>query len=252
MTSPIFYNSVVPLDKEAHAQLKITSPKAPLSFASSAQLVPAIVSEFDAAMREIGIAFLPAQPHPTAVFVCGLKADENAYINAKGLWKTEYVPAYLRRYPFIIGDTPDGGAVLCIDESYSGFSKKSGERLFTAKGEPGEPINRGLALAQGYQEAARQTDAFCAALNDLGLFRSVSLNATLPSGEQTSVHGLMVIDEGALSDLSGADLEALQKEGFLKAAYAHLFSLAAISGIGLLLGDENSEKKEEERLNTGD
>ncbi len=231
MNKPLFYQDVVALDSTSHAKLKLNTPKQPLEFAREAHLIPALIGEFGQAARDIGIAFLPAQPHPAVVFVCGITPDNNMYVNDEGLWTVGYVPAYLRRYPFIIGDTEGGEELLCIDQSYPGFEEKKGEALFDKDGKPAEPISRGLSLAKGYQEEANRTEAFAAALVAHDLLRSVTLSAASEGGENTSLHGLMIVDEEKLAALSGEVVAKLHAEGYLSAIYSHLFSLHAISNL---------------------
>lgn len=236
MTNPLFFRDVVALDKNDHRDLKLDAPEQPLGFARETYLIPAVIDEFDLAVGEIGIAFLPAQPHPTPVFVCGLQPDQNLMITAEGLWDAAYVPAYLRRYPFILGDAEDGQSFLCIDQAYEGVSTATGEALFAEDGSPAEPVERGLALAQSYKEAALRTDALGAALQEMGLLHSVTLTATLADGASSSVHGLMVVNEAALNELEAEQLKSLADQGMLRAIYSHLLSLSAISGLGARVG----------------
>src|SRR5690606_35053869 len=135
--------------------------------------------EFAAAAGEMPIAFVPGADAPAAVFVTGLRPGSNLFIDENGRWSGSYVPAYLRRSPFIIGDVPDGEPILCIDADYDGFGEESGAPLFSEEG-PAEAVTQALTFAQGYKTAADRTDAACAKLKALGLFRSVTLDARLP------------------------------------------------------------------------
>jgi hypothetical protein len=232
MVNPLFYRNVVPLNRDAHRSLRIKAPEKPLEYARSAHLIPAMIDEFGAMTNEIPLAFLPGAAQPAAVFVTGIKPGRNAFITEAGRWDGSYVPAYIRRYPFIIGDVADADPVLCIDDSYEGLGQKEGARLFSAAGKPEAPIAEGLKIANQYRAAAARTDAFTAMLQKLRLFRSISLDAKLADGETTIVHGLLIVDEQILAALPDSDFLDLRKAGYLKPIYAHLQSLGAVSKLG--------------------
>lgn len=229
MSNPLFYKNVVPLSTDVHKNLKFHTPTKPLSFAKEANLIPALVDEFDLALDDLPIAFLPATDVPSAVFVTGLKPGTNVFISEDGLWDGKYAPAYLRRYPFIVGDVENGGPILCVDDTYEGLSEKKGEPFFSKSGESEETLMRALTISQSYKTSADRTDAFTKMLHEMELFQSISLDAVMPDGEKTSVHGLMVVSEDALEKLSDAQLGQLNAAGFLKPIYSHLLSLRSIS-----------------------
>jgi hypothetical protein len=232
MSNPLFYKNVVPLSTDTHKKLKFTTPEKPLGFAKEANLIPALVDEFELALDDLPIAFLPAGDVPSAVFVTGLKPGTNVFISKEGLWDGKNAPAYLRRYPFIVGDVTDGDPILCVDDTYEGLSDKKGEPFFSKDGKHEETLERALTLSQSYKSSADRTDEFAKMLNEMGLFQSISLDAVLPDGEKTSVHGLMVVNEEVLAQLTGEQLGQLNAAGFLKPIYHHLLSLRAISRLG--------------------
>ena len=195
MANPLFYRKVVPLNRDAHRKLRLKAPAKPLDYARGAHLIPAVIDEFGAASSEMPIAFLPGAAVPAAVFVTGLRPGTNAFVTPEGRWNATYVPAYLRRYPFIIGDVKDADPVLCIDEAFEGFGEREGTKLFSTSGEPEPAVKEALALSNNYRAAATRTDALAQQLQAFGLFRSVSLDAKLPDGQSTIVHGLLVVDE---------------------------------------------------------
>ena len=74
---------------------------------------------------------------PDEYVVISIDSEQNLYVDEKFSWDAKYIPAYVRRYPFVLaGDEikPDSTYTVCIDENFSGFNRKSGERLFTDKG----------------------------------------------------------------------------------------------------------------------
>lgn len=233
MANPLFYNRIVPLDTRAHRHLQLAAPEKPFGFAAEANLIPALMEEFGAAAPFMPVAFLPGTDKPAAVFVAGLKPGSNLFIDEAGKWTGGYLPAYLRRYPFIMGDVPQGKPVLCVDETFAGFGR--GDHLFSGVGEMQPVLKQSLALAENYRLGAKRSDAFCETLQRLKLFRAITLDARTPDGESTIVHGLMVVDEEALNALGKDDLAELHRLKYLKPIYEHLVSLSAISRLSQLL-----------------
>lgn len=235
MANPLFYEKIVPLDTAAHRDLRLRAIDRPFGFAAGANLIPALVEEFGAAAPFMPIAFLPGADKPAAVFVAGFKPGKNLFVDAAGGWVGGYLPAYLRRYPFIMGDVPSAQPILCVDESFEAIGRSEGTRLFSEAGEAEAALSQALALAEGYRQGALRSDAFCATLQRLHLFRSVTLDAKQPDGELTVVHGLMVVDEDAFNALGDADLRELHAQRYLRPIFEHLASLAVISRLSQLL-----------------
>jgi hypothetical protein len=238
MKNPLFYKKIVPLDNVKHRELRMARKGNVFPFARGANLVPAVIDEFGAAMAHLPIAFLPGAKQPAAVFVLGLEPGNNLFLEGDDSWAGRYVPAYLRRYPFIVGDVKGGEALLCIDEADEGVSRKDGERLFTDGGEAGPAVTQARDLCANYKRSADRTDEFCATLQTLGLFSSVTLNAQTPGRGNMVVHGLFTIDEAAVDRLGADDVKLLHEKRFLKPIFQHLASMGAITK----LADRNAER----------
>lgn len=228
MANPLFYSDVAILDRVTHKDLRLSAASQRFAFARTAHVIPALAEEFAAASGSLAIAFIPGASRPSPVFVTGLAPGQNAFINDSGEWEADYVPAYLRRYPFIVGERDGEDPVLCIDESYEGFGTEEGERLFDEEGEPGPAVSQAITFAEQYRAAAARTEELCGLLQDFGLMRSVTLDARKPSGELTVVHGLMTVDEAALDALSDEQFLELRKGKFLGLIYSHLMSMRAL------------------------
>ncbi|WP_173934896.1 SapC family protein [Chelativorans sp. Marseille-P2723] len=231
MKNPLFYSKVIPLNSEAHRNLRIDLSAKRFGFAGQAHLIPAVVDEFGAAMPHLPIAFLPGSKQPAAVFVAGMQPGVNFFLATDGSWSGGYVPAYLRRYPFIVGDVPNGESVLCIDESQR-EPREGGQRLFSDAGEPEQALLQARDLATYYKHSADRTDEFCATLDRLNLLTSVTLKARTQGDGNSVVHGLMIVNEEAFDNLSADDVKDLHQKGFLKPIMQHLASLAAITKLG--------------------
>jgi len=99
---PIFYNSVEPINLDQHGKMKIrgitTMPEA-----GRAHAVPLTVDEFTLVQRHYPIVFsVGGTPVPIALM--GLNEGVNVFLdeNGRALDPSLYIPAYLRRYPFLL------------------------------------------------------------------------------------------------------------------------------------------------------
>ena len=238
MKNPLFYKKIVPLDNVRHRELRMVRKGNVFSFARGANLVPAVIDEFGAAMAHLPIAFLPGATQPAAVFVVGLEPGSNLFLERDDSWAAGYVPAYLRRYPFIVGDVKGGDPLLCIDEADDGLGSKDGERLFTDTGEASPAVRQARDLCANYKRSADRTDEFCATLQKLGLFSSMTLNAQTPGRGNMVVHGLLTIDEAGIDRLGADDVKLLHEKRFLKPIFQHIASVGAITR----LADRNAER----------
>ncbi|RST85341.1 SapC family protein [Aquibium carbonis] len=238
MKNPLFYKKIVPLDNVKHRDLRLTRKGNVFPFARGANLIPAVIDEFGAAMAHLPIAFLPGAKQPAAVFLIGLEPGSNLFLESDDSWVGRYVPAYLRRYPFIVGDVPGGEALLCLDEGDEGISTSEGERLFNDAGEAEPAVIQARDLCANYKRSADRTDEFCATLQKLGLFESVTLNAQTPDRGNTVVHGLFTVDEAAFDRLAPEDVTMLHEKRFLKPIVQHMASMGAVTK----LADRNAER----------
>jgi hypothetical protein len=229
---PLFYSSIVPLDSNSHRHHRLRLAAKPFGFAARAHLIPATVDEFAAAAREIPVVFAPAGKRHASVFLCGMKSGSNLFVNPDGRWNGAYVPAYLRRFPFMLGERKDADPVVCLDESYEGFSAGSeGERLFSDEGAPSAPLDMMIRLVTDFATSARRTEALCDTLGELGLLKNVTIEVQQPSGPSASIHGLSMVDEQKFNELDEATFADLRKRGLLGPIYAHLLSIGATQSL---------------------
>jgi hypothetical protein len=225
MTLPFLYQNVTVVDRELHRAKRLKPIEAPFRFAAGTHFVPAVLPEFVPSCRELPILFLTTPEGSSPVFVTGATGQRNAFVRPDGTWSTTYVPAYLRRYPFIAGNAKDGSQLVCIDATWPGFQDETGVPLFTPAGEPGEALQSIMRLVADYGAAAQASLAFAKALQELNLFRSVTVDVRDADGANATFHGFVSIDEERLNALTDAQFRELRKAGYLPAIYAQLISL---------------------------
>lgn len=237
---PLFYRSVVPLDRHAHREWRLAQPQS-FAFARASHLVPALAEEIPAACRHLPVVFLPESLGPVPVFLIGAASGQCNLIDEGGAWSGRYLPAYLRRYPFILGEGEGHDPLICLD-AQSGLVRcealaemeadaaSDGEPLFGADGSETLLLQDRIRLVVDYAEAARRTAALGRLLQDMTLLRALTIQMQHPvTGESHTLHGTMGVDETALAALPETGFARLRSEGFLSAIYAHLISLQAIT-----------------------
>lgn len=231
---PLFYRKIVPLSKEQHKKLYI-EPVEGFAFAAETNSLYIAAAEFPRASREYPIVF--ASDNQGGLFpvaLLGLKKNQNLFVDKNGKWNADYIPAYARRYPFILA-TPDSKKnqfTVCIDESYPGFNTaKEGQPLFNAKGEDGPVLKQAVDFLKDYQAHVRLTEAFCKGLLELEILEPVQANVALKSGQKLSIAGFQCVSRKKLKELAPKKLTDLLKSDQLELIYCHLQSLNNVNNL---------------------
>ncbi|MGB1090841.1 MAG: SapC family protein [Oceanobacter sp.] len=196
-------------------------------FARDVNSVPLTAVEIPPAANEYPVVFAGEGDNIMPVAIMGMRDNENLYVNVEGQFEGKYVPAFLRRYPFVFSSTDAGdNFTLCIDEEFSGCAENGpGERLFDSEGEQTQYLKNVLGFLKEYQLQFARTQAFCRKLNELGLLESMGAEVSRGDGSKMTLTGFKAINHDKLKALPGDQLEALAKTDGLELAYMHLFSL---------------------------
>jgi hypothetical protein len=230
---PQFYHKIAALNVKHHSNLYI-EPVSQLAFAKSANAVHLQVSEFGKALSAYPIVFTGEKEHLFAAALTGLDKDQNLFVDEDGQWQQGYVPAYVRRYPFVIANKEKDLATVCIDESYDGFNTDAlGESLFTSKGEHSAYLKQTITFLEDFEKASVKTQYFCQQLLEYDLLEPMSAQI-LPTNKQqkqVSVKGFSVVSRDKLAKLSAEQLKTLHDNGVLESIYRHLSSLEQFSGL---------------------
>jgi hypothetical protein len=224
----LFYRDVVPLNRETHKDAKINLKPERFGNYRDSHLVPALVDEFLAASPHLPIVFMPTAEGPAACFLVGLRSGVNACVDSDGKWRGDYVPAYLRRHPFILGEVDGSDPLVCVDQQ---FVSDNGEALFDGEGKESPVLLDFIRLTNEYFASSKRTENFAKTLARLNLLRSVNIDAKFETGETLALYGCLTIDEEKFAGLSDEDFLQLRKDGFLPAIYGHMASLANIERV---------------------
>lgn len=224
---PLFYKNPVPLDASRHKSWALKKNFG-LGFAKGVNAVPVNMIEMANACHCYPIAF-SGDAVATPVAILGLRDGENLFLNDKQEWENNiYVPAYIRRYPFIFSEMPESDQLtLCIDDTALAVDHKSkaDEQLFFKDdGTPSDLAKNALEFCKSYHAAAKQTQEFSKALLDAGLLITRQAEIKTPLGQSINFSGFKVIDEEKLATLPDALFLEWRAKGWLPFLYAHLFS----------------------------
>ncbi len=226
LAAPPGYTTLTLLDRQRHREHGIAPQVA--RFAARLHAIHLTLPEFVAASRSNPIVFSQAEDKSwQPLVVTGLEPGRNLCVDAAGDWLPNwYCPAYVRRYPFctarVRADGLDMQSVICVDEA--GLAAHP-PHLFDARGEPTPRWQEVQRFIEEVDSAARQTEAFCAAVAELGLLEPFEADVNPTRGQRKRVAGMWRIVEERLNALEVAALARLMQHGFLSRIYAHLMSL---------------------------
>ncbi len=224
---PIFFKDLLPLSSQDHATWKARAlDKAP--FLVGQHAVPLTSDEFISASRHYPIVF-SAGDNPVPLALMGLNEGVNTFVDAEGaLINPVYVPAYIRRYPFLLAKLrPDQEDLsLCFDptaEAIGAFD--DGDPLFV-DGKPSEHTQAILGFCEQFEQAGQRTGQFMDELVKSGLLMDGEVSIEVENAPQPFVYrGFRMVDEAKLRELRGDVLRKMTQNGMLALIFAHLFSL---------------------------
>jgi SapC len=238
MTSQLLiYESAVPVSSARHGGWSV-EVGADYSFSKDVNSVPLMAVEFPHAAAEYAIVFSGTAQAFIPAVILGMRGNENLYLGERGGWQAKYIPAFVRRYPFVFSTSQDGRTfTLCIDEAFPGFNQEGrGQRLFGDDKKPSSYVSNVLKFLEQYQLEFRRTQAFCNKVRELDLLEPMRAQASLPSGERLALTGFMAVSRDKLKALPGEKLAELAKTDELELLYLHLQSMRNFAAMVERLG----------------
>lgn len=229
----MIYERATPLSSARHRDWSVAPAPEAFGFAREVNSAPLVAAEMLLASREYAIVFAGEGDAimPSAIF--GVRTASNVFVGKDGAWEGRYVPAFLRRYPFVFSRSADGANfTLCIDEEYEGLNQEGrGERLFDSSGERTQYLQSILNFVTEYQTQFNATQRFCKKLKDLDLLEPAQAQFRLPDGESASLTGFMTVNRDKLKALADDAMLGMAKTDELELVHAHLASLSNITPV---------------------
>jgi hypothetical protein len=231
---PLFYSALEALNVTQHGK-KTVRPIEKATVIASTHAIPATVEEFSLLQRHYPIVFSVGE-QPVPLVLMGLSEGVNVFLNedAKLYDDTMYVPAYMRRYPFLLARLrPDSDELsLCFDPNSGAVGDfEDGEPLFDGD-QPSQATKAILDFCEQFETAGQRTAAFMEEIKKSGLLMDGEVAIQPEGAEQPFVYrGFQMVDEEKLRELRGDELRKMNQSGMLALIYAHLFSLGQIRDV---------------------
>ncbi len=221
----MFYNSPVPLDKSKHANLKFKHLDN-LSFAGNANSVPLAGFEFFACGRNHPVMFVKNAKDEFIPIALLSLTPKGHHLGDQ--WEDVYVPAFIRRYPFILEDQK---GIVMFDESCANLQEEEGEPLFDGEGESTDTLKNIVRFLETVDRGYRATEEYVKALTEKDLLQPCQ-NTIKFTDNTLKLDNLYVVEEKSFVEkLSDEEIAAWFKKGWIAWTYAHLNSVSSLHDV---------------------
>jgi hypothetical protein len=231
MTQLLIYKSAVPVSRARHGDCHV-EVGGNYAFTGDVNSVPLMAVEFPQAASEYAIVFAGPDGEITPAVILGIRGNENLFVShTSSGWEAKYIPAFIRRYPFVFSRNDDR-FVLCVDEEYPGLNREGrGQPLFRTDGQPSPYVENVLKFLQEYQNQFLRTQAFCNKLKELDLLEPMQAQVVTGSGSRIALGGFLAVSRTKLKALPGDKLAELAATDELELLYLHLQSMRNFEGL---------------------
>jgi len=243
----LMYESVVPLNSKLHADTCI-EPTNNYEFTSGTNAVPLMAVEIPQAAGEFAIVFSVNEQEVIPVVILGIQNEQNLFLGENGQWKSQYIPAFIRRYPFVFAAAEDKKTLtLCVDEKHAGVNAEGrGQRLFEDE-KPTEFTQNVLKFLENYQKEYERTKVLGKHLQEHDLLEPTQVEVAFPSGSKFKLAGFHVVSREKMKKLTGETLSAMVASNELELIYMHLNSLRNLEHVknqleGFIEGSEGASE----------
>jgi hypothetical protein len=240
-TQALIYDELHALDRERHLNWSIKAGD-DCSFAREVNSVPLLAAEFAKAAENYPIIFAGTTESVLPCVVLGLQKNQNLFVTDDGKWDTDYLPAFIRRYPFVFSESPENSQfILCIDEDFSGCNQDGkGERLFDSEGQQTNYLEGVVKFLKDYQLSHQATTHFCKQLIELDLLEEVRATYTGPNAQPGVLTGFYAVKREKIKELADDKLVQMVKSDALELIYYHILSLGNFKSLAKRLPAEAS------------
>ena len=230
------YKNIELIDTQLHKEYSI---KAMENFSYAKELMGSLitVAEFYEGCKDYPILFIKDAKANTwsASAMLGYQENQNLYINKEGLWERgRYIPASIRRYPFIFVAQENKGLSLGIDTSALSKEKTDNKRkLFTKEGTASEFTNEVLEFMNQFQRDAQATSNFIAQLEKWELLEERNIQIVTPDQKNHQINGFYVVNQEKLQHIGKKKKQEICDQNAYSLITAHLISLSNVQRMGV-------------------
>ena len=216
------FGRVQPLQPSKHGQLKFQASH-DLSFTKSMQTVPLAFTELPEASKYYPIIFGDTEtPFPAALL--SLQKDSNQYLRPDGRWAAPYIPAHIRRYPFVLqAREQEDDFLVSIDVAAPHFGEVEGTPLFDAEDKPTALVEEAIKFLEILQRDMRATREMMNIVKDFDILGI--RNIERKQGDVSDIiAACLVVDAEKLDKLDQEKFMELRSKRILPMLYAAQFS----------------------------
>ncbi|MDD2838786.1 MAG: SapC family protein [Sulfuricurvum sp.] len=208
------------------------------NFAYAKEMIstPITIAEFYECCKDYPILFVKdAEGNWSASAMLGFKEKENIFVDENGTWENlRYVPASIRRYPFIFVNHEDNKLSLGLDSSAkSAGESKSDRKLFDEEGKPSEFLTGVMNFMNQFQADAGTSGQFIKQLDQWGLLEEKTAQIVTPDQTSYQINGFYVVNEEKLQHLSKKKKQEMCDHNAFQLITAHLISLSNVQRMGM-------------------
>lgn len=230
---PLLYKALVPLNAQQHARWRSrATDKA--TWLAKQNVVPLTVEEFVLAQRHFPIIFSSGDK-PVPLALMGLDDGVNVFVGEDGsISEPAYVPAYARRYPFMLAklSAEHSDLSLCFDPTTDLVGEFAEGQLLFENDNPTASCKATLSFCEQFEVAGQKTESFVAELQKHGLLMEGESSIRLEGEGRPFVYrGFQMVDEAKLRELPGKVVVEWNRNGLLPLVYMHLASLQLVRDI---------------------
>lgn len=219
---PLFYKNPQPVNSGRHARAGVQATQN-FSFSRDTNSVPLGADELFVAVAYYPIVFAGKRPTPVAIL--GMGGHQNIFIDDAGQWRANtYIPAYIRRYPFILATGLSNQVYLAIDEAAESYSPDNGQPLFTGD-QPSTVTRDAFEFCRAFQGQIELAQALGEALQHAGLLMPKRVDLRRADGSLLALEGFQVVDEPRFNALPDGIFLNWRRRGWLGLVFAHLMSM---------------------------
>ncbi|WP_180898559.1 SapC family protein [Martelella soudanensis] len=233
---PLFYKKPQVLRFEDHKAMGLVGGQ-DFSFTAEATAIPLSVSEFMPSIRHYPIVFV-GEKEPSPVAIVGLKQGRNLMLEENGGWAAQtYIPAYIRRYPFILVQSPDQDTRYLAYDGESDRVKPLSDApdaapIFNDDGTASKAVEPMLHLCEAYHQHRAQDAAFLKAIAEADILVARHVDMDFPDKSRYRLDGFSIIDIERYRALPAKTLKLWTEKGWTDAIALHL---ASAQNWGLLM-----------------
>lgn len=221
----VLYREVTVLNADQHASLRV-APAKNVKFAAGLNSIRLAASELPQAATSYPVVFAETKDGWCAYAVTGHASGKNEFIDDAGKWREGcYIPAFVRRYPFILAvDNEKKTYSLAADMTSELLNEEEGAPLFEGS-KPSQAGMNALKFCTSLHEQLQASSAIIKQIADTGILQSRRAEFTKPDRSRHVIEGFNTVDEAKLRELPDDKFLELRKSGALNLVYCQLWSM---------------------------